>query len=60
MKKTFPENPINPFPPSSFHISNEGTIKKTTYLSTPLPLNNKKIKNQGAPFQVPPLHNETQ
>jgi len=55
-KKNFVENP---FPPSSFHISNEGTIKKTPYLHPP-PLKNKKIKNQGAPFQVPPLHNETQ
>jgi hypothetical protein len=54
MKKKF-KRKKTPFP-SSFHISNEG--KKPT--STPLALNNKKIKNQGAPFQVPPLHNETQ
>jgi len=36
MKKTFLENPIKPFPPSSFHISNEGKIK-TPYLH-PSPL----------------------
>ncbi len=38
------------FPPSSFHISNEG--KKNTLTSIPLPLNNFVFfkKNQAAPF----------
>jgi len=44
----------NPLPPSFFHISNEGTLKKTPYLHPPSPstIKNKKIKNkyQGAPF----------
>jgi hypothetical protein len=39
MKKTFPKKKINPFPASSFHISNEGG--KKTLTSTPLPLNSK-------------------
>jgi len=45
MKKTFPKNPMNPFPPSSFHISNEGTLKKTPYLHPPS-LSTIKIKNK--------------
>jgi len=54
MKKTFPENPINPFPPSSFHISNEGTLKKLHTSTPPSPSTVKKIiinkKYQGGPF----------
>jgi hypothetical protein len=34
-------------------------LKKNSIPPPPLPFNNKKIKNQGAPFQVPPLHDET-
>jgi len=49
-----------PFPPSSFHLFIYLMKKKNINLD-PFPLNNKKQegkKNQSAPFQVPPLHNE--
>jgi len=59
MKKTFPKKPNVPLSPlllPPFHIS-RGKKKLT---STPLPLNSKKKKkkNQDAPFQVLPSHNE--
>jgi hypothetical protein len=58
MKKTFPEKnvPFSPLLLPPFHISRE----KKTLTCTPFPLNSKKKKkkNQAAPFQVPPSHNE--
>jgi hypothetical protein len=48
------------FTPYSFHLSIYLGEKKTL-TSTLLPLNNflkKRKKNQVAPFQVPPSHNE--
>jgi len=41
-KKNISRKKMYPFPPSSFHISNEG--KKKTLTSTPLPLNSVKNK----------------
>jgi hypothetical protein len=46
---------LTPFP-SSFHMSNEG--EKKTLTSTPLPLNNKRIKKNKIKAHPFPLNNQ--
>jgi hypothetical protein len=53
MKKTFLENPINPFPPPHSTFPMKGKLKLHT--STPLPLKSKKNKKSKCTLSSSPL-----